>query len=390
MKRWFWLLSLLPSVLAFGPDQALRITPPGFSDVVAALELGAWEQRAAWAGLSGSAGVNHAFGGATSYDLRINLSLDPLKRTSTSLDELRREAKLRAEVRAAIYEALVTHARLWRSQAALSAAQLGVERARLSLEAARLRKLGPLTLEDRDLALREAVVKLDLAQSELRAAQARASSLGLVGAAEPGTLHFRIDNEGEKALRFRLENTMASESAAAAWRHLAVLEFSASYSGDPSLSINLTTANLGVGFDLKNMPELAAAPTGWTYSLGARVVLDPTAWLEAARQNHEAGYTIIKNRVEEAKIAAQTDELRARVEAAWKRIELSRRRSELARLRLQQTRLRAGNGLVPKLDLEAARINAINAEVRVAEAWEAYVDAVKAYLDAVDGEWSVQ
>ncbi len=378
-----WLL--MGAALAFGPEAALDQKPPGYAAALLDAELARWESAFARAGLRGSASAG--YGEDWSYGVSLQLSLDPEPRARADVAAREAQLGLRAQVRKAVYEALILHARVWKAQAERETAAQALEEARLRLEAARVQGRGPLELDERAYRVEDARLALELAEAELAGALDEAREKGFSGAAEPRVLRFELPAPADDLLgTLRLQQQRAA--AAKAWRGLVVLNAQARYLGPTNYTFEATSAGPDLTFSLQR-PAVPASEE-WKLSVGARIVLDPSAWTRARRAQLAAERLAEQQKAKELQRARRLTLMRKRALGAWRRLELAQRRAELARRRAEQAKARWAAGMLPQLDALSAEVAALRAEGQTADAWRAYLDAVKAYLDLAGGEWRAE
>ncbi len=385
-KTWAWTgWLLMGAALAFGPEAALDQKPPGYAAALLDAELARWEAAFARAGLGGSASAG--YGEDWSYGVSLQLSLDPEPRARADVAALEARLGLRGQVREAVYEALTLHARAWKAQAEREAAARALEEARLRLEAARVQGRGPLELDERAYRVEDARLALELAEAKLVEVLDEAREKGFSGTAEPRVLRFELPAPADDLLgTLRLRQQRAA--AAKTWRSLAVLNAQARYLGPTSYTFEATSAGPDLAFSLQH--PAVPATREWKFSVGARLVLEPSAWTGARRAQLAAERLAAQKHAQESGRARRIALVRKRALGAWKRLELAQRRAELARRRAEQAKARWAAGMLPRLDALAAATAALRAEGQTADAWRAYLDAVKAYLDLADGEWRAE
>ncbi len=391
VRRWrIWLGALLlfaatGGARAFGPEDALAVEPSAYDWTLARMELASFQESTALWGVSGwiQADRNDDW----RYRGGIGLNLDPVRRAQARLNLERTEAQARRLRRAAVYDALELHARMWQAQADLEAARLTVAIAQLNLEATQLHGAGALELEDARLALEEARLGLAAAENRLEAARAEAELLGLSGPAEPRVLRFALP-EPRRDRTPELEVELQSAQRNRSWRGLFALRAAATYTGSGDFDYRFEVRTAEPRFDVSFGPKFPFSQAGeWWFSLSARFSLDPTIWA----QTRQTELAVLERRTSaqqnEARRALDLDFWRRQAGLAEERLALASKRLELAQKRERQAERRLELGLVSPLAKEQATLARWQAESRLASAWSAYLRAVHGYLEAADQDW---
>ena len=381
------LLLTSPEVIAFSPEDALEIEPAAYEMSIARLELASIQDSLIAFGSSGWVQVDYTKD--WSYRAGIGVTLDPVKQLEVKLNSARTRTLIRARKRAAIYQALSLHARLWQAKSDLEAARVNTEISRLNLEAVKVHDGGELALEDAKLAVEENRLKLEMAQNQLESAIAEARLMGFDGNAEPRTLQFELPPlraDSTSQIQYRLQEARRDRS----WRGLFAIRTAAVYTGgDLDYRFEVRTAE--PRFDFSLGPKFPFSQTGeWRFSLSVRLALDPIAWTQIRQNQLMLEETQTINEQKEEKRNLKIDYWRRQVALASKSLELARARSELAGKRLEQAKRRYALGLISKLESKKIELANLLAESQLAMAWAAYLRAVDGYLETADREWRIK
>ncbi|WP_457630898.1 TolC family protein [Oceanithermus sp.] len=389
-RRRIWLGALLlfaagSGAGAFGPEDVLAVEPSAYGWTLARMELASFQESTALWGVSGwiQADRNDDW----RYRGGIGLNLDPVRRAQARLNLARTETQTRRLRRAAVYDALTLHARMWQAQADLEAARLAVAIAQLNLEATQLHGAGALELEDARLALEEARLGLAAAENRLEATRAEAELLGLSGPAEPRVLRFALP-EPRRDRTPELEAELQSARRDRSWRGLFALRAAATYTGSGDFDYRFEVRTAEPRFDVSFGPKFPFSQAGeWRFSLSARFSLDPTIWAQTRQTELAALERRTSAQQDEARRALDLVFWRRQASLAEERLALASQRLELAQKRERQAERRLELGLVSPLAKEQAALARWQAESRLASAWSAYLRAVHGYLEAADQDW---
>ena len=372
---------------AFGPEDALAVEPAAYLSAAARLELADLQESLAV--LNPSGWLQLDYGKDWSYRAGIGLNLDPVRRLEAELNAARTAAMARSQKRAAVYQALSLHARLWQARADLESARLNIEIARLNLEAVTAHGGGELAQEDARLAIEEARLKLSMAQNQLDSSLAEAKLLGLEGGAEPGIVEFELP-PAKPAAGPQIEYRLLEARRDRSWRGLFAIRTAATYTGgDRDYRFELRTAD--PRFDVSLGPKFPFSQSGeWRFSLSARLTLDPQAWAQTRQGQLAIEEKRARNEFDRARRQMRLDFWRRQVDLASENMKLARKRLELAGRRLQQARMRLSSGLISQLEGKRFELEERRAESRLAMAWAAYLRAVDGYLETADREWRIK
>ena len=384
-RVWALVLFGLVPALAFGPEEALKARPAGEAAWAERIRLVEAARDFRELGLAGELAASYEE--RLTAELTFRLNLDPAARTEAELRALAARAELRARRREAIRKALLAHAALWRAEAEEKAARARLKLQTLMLQAAEARRAGALELEAEALALEEAELALKVAVAARERAQARVRALGFSPPAEPRVLRFSLPSPApsqERALRRRLKQ----QNAEAAYRRLALLQADLSY--DAGLSYRLTAESAGPSLAFTVGPENPLLPPGTlSFSLAARIQIDPAAWLAARGEARALAAEEAEAAREEREKDLKLKALKDQAEAAWERLLLTGRRAEIRAQQAALAEQRYRLGLISEIEAARAELSRLEAETARAEAWRGYLEAMAAYLEAADAAWEV-
>lgn len=413
MRRyWIGLMLLVSSTawpaLAFSPKDALGYKSPEIAPAQAALEAAKQRAGAVNLGLSSQMTAQRS-DGTNTYNAALNWQWDFGKRLDVLQALARAEREVRRVEREGIKGALSAHAALWIAQARVAGSEKRQESAKARLaETERKLALGAVSATSRDeiaLALRQAELGLRQAQVNLGNAQADAGRYGLKGVADAVLVNFaapevtpdKTPTYQEAFLALELAQSRLDQAYRTLWPEVnfgtsyygndAQFQAGASWSGPgPGASVSVASplpwpTNPFTGEPIK------ADQNSWKITLGAKLTIAPEAFaaLSGLQAEREGAGLRLNRTLEEIKL--RLSQSRSEVAGALETLSLAQARLDLSKKQLGIAETKAKAGSASELDSLDAQAAVFEAEVSVAQAWQAYVTAVAAYLDLSDGGW---